>query len=139
MPPSFLFTVKPVLISTPEDVTVSSGSTATFFCQVSGDPLPKVTWTKEDSREMVANSGRHVLTQNGMTLTLENVTPADEGLYRCVAQNEAGRVESSATLSVHCECGEHEIESEECRGMSLSLSLQRIRHSWSSLGINVLA
>ena len=97
--------MKPVIISEPEDVTTTSGTSATFTCKVSGDPVPKITWSREEPRitwaEIGNGNGRSFITNNGMTLTVEGVTAADEGVYRCVAENEAGRVEASASLAVH--------------------------------------
>lgn len=38
---------KPVLLREPQDVSVSLGESAHFFCEAKGDPMPTVEWSKE--------------------------------------------------------------------------------------------
>ncbi len=102
--------MKPHLVRAPDDVTVQSGDTASFACSVSGDPAPGVTWHREDPDAAVSGAAERVETVAGPRATVDRRTgrlrladarPEDEGVYVCRAENEAGRVEASATLSVH--------------------------------------
>ena len=108
---SFLLVlVKPEIIREPEDSTVQSGETATFSCSASGDPSPAISWHREDPDDDPSGLGRRRQHQPRASvegrsgrLRVEAATAADEGVYVCVAENEAGRAEASATLSVHGE------------------------------------
>ena len=42
-----LFTAPPLLVTPVQDTVVVPGSTAMIRCDVIGDPLPIVTWTKQ--------------------------------------------------------------------------------------------
>ena len=44
--------------------------------------------------------GRFTVLPSGRTLTVTDVRPEDEGLYVCVAQNEAGERSASAELLI---------------------------------------
>lgn len=71
-----------------------------FFAQIEGEP--DVSWYKGDT--LLADEGRCVivdqLDEQIFTLAIEDVLPEDQGEYRCVAVNEAGKSESVAKLSV---------------------------------------
>ena len=63
---------------------------------------PEVSWYKGD--KLLADEGRYVIVDQDedqiFTLAIEDVLPEDEGEYRCVAENEAGRAESVAKVVV---------------------------------------
>lgn len=91
-----LFLVKPYFHQEPEDVTAMNGQDIVLDCDVGGDPSPTVLWHREDG---TLPHGRTSI-QSGK-LSIENVTPKDEGVYVCEAQNTVGTISVSATLSVH--------------------------------------
>ena len=80
----------------PEDVTALNGQDIDLECEVGGDPNPTVLWHREDG---TLPHGRTRI--QGGKLSIQNVTPKDEGVYVCEAQNTVGTISVSATLSVH--------------------------------------
>ena len=93
---TLLFLVKPYFLQEPEDVTASAGEDIGFDCEVGGDPEPTILWHREDGKFA---PGRYSI-QNSR-LVIENVTPKDEGVYVCEAQNTVGAISVSSSLSVH--------------------------------------
>ena len=63
---------------------------------------PEVSWYKGDT--LLVDEGRYVIVDQDedqiFTLAIEDVLPEDEGEYRCVAENEAGKSECVAKLFV---------------------------------------
>ena len=75
----------------------------TFFCNASGNPLPKITWTIDGNSVDTSNSSRMNLFYEGKRLTVKNVSRRNSGVYRCVAENSIGNVTSNGiTLRIHC-------------------------------------
>ena len=89
----------PSLLQRPVETTVNESQTAILKCTTDGNPTPLVTWSKVNSS---LPGGRHVVESSG-ALILKNVTPGDEGLYNCRAENLLGRVNHSAKMIVQCE------------------------------------
>lgn len=89
--------VKPQLLRIPEDVTAIANQDVQFECKVSGDPAPTIIWLRQDGKMPIGRA--QIL--NDKSLRIEHVTPSDEGLYICEADNPVGRVSASATLIVH--------------------------------------
>lgn len=76
-------------------------TTATFIAKVGGDPIPNVKWTKGKWRQL-NQGGRVSIHQKGDEAKLEirDTTKTDSGLYRCVAFNKHGEIESNVNLQV---------------------------------------
>ena len=55
-------------------------------------------WHREDGS--LPPSAASAVNSRGV-LSIESASPADEGIYVCEAQNEAGTISVSASLSVH--------------------------------------
>ena len=84
-------TVSPSWIKQPTDQTVNEGVMATLHCNATGNPTPKITWTKD---------GNTVAT--GKTLSFK-VSRNQAGEYWCSAENGLGKsVNASAYLDVKC-------------------------------------
>lgn len=92
-------TVKPYLVSEPHDVTVLPNQTVQLECKVGGDPMPKILWRRDDG-EMPIGRARIL---DDRSLSIEHVTPEDEGIYICDADNSVGSVSVRASVTVHCE------------------------------------
>ena len=73
------FTVRP-----PSQLDVEKMQNVTVRCQATGDPQPKVTWTKETGELPV---GRSEVGVDG-TLKIWNPVEEDSGIYTCVASSE---------------------------------------------------
>ncbi|XP_073463531.1 peroxidasin homolog [Aquarana catesbeiana] len=89
---------KPVFIIHPQTTEALLNGSITLECGVSGDPLPKITWTTENG-EAIPNNGRFTITSSG-GLYIQNLTAADQGLYQCHASNSEGSVQASASIIV---------------------------------------
>ena len=86
----------PSIVSPPSSIVVNETGLASLQCEVKGNPIPQVTWLKENSR--LTADKRIVQTRNG--LMIRDVTSQDGGVYTCKARNILGVVTSSATLTV---------------------------------------
>lgn len=81
------------------DESVFENNAIKFECIVTGKPTPKVKWLFNDKpvsgkEFLVSTSGdRHVL-------SIPEATSASDGVITCVAENEAGKAECRAKLSV---------------------------------------
>ncbi|XP_053319677.1 receptor-type tyrosine-protein phosphatase S isoform X11 [Spea bombifrons] len=92
----------PEFIKKPTDEIGVSGGVASFVCQATGDPKPRVTWNKRGKK---VNSQRFETIEfdegAGAVLRIQPLrTPRDENVYECVAQNTHGEVTVSAKLTV---------------------------------------
>ena len=88
----------PSLLQRPVGMTVNESQTAILKCTADGNPNPKVTWSKLNSSLPV---GRHVVKSSG-ALILKDVTPGEDGVYVCRAENLLGHENGSAKLTVQC-------------------------------------
>lgn len=90
------------------------GKNITMSCIVNGIPEPNVRWmirnrvianlTGNSHPKLPASQGRKLykvnLQQNVSNLTIFAVDLQDAGIYTCAAENKAGKVEASVTLTV---------------------------------------
>ncbi|XP_038046888.1 protein sidekick-1-like [Patiria miniata] len=91
--------VTPQITSGPGDLRAGLGSSVLLPCVAIGDPVPAITWYK-DNAELTLPPGDpyYLVTQYGLNIT--RVRVQDGGRYRCRATNKAGASESSGTLVV---------------------------------------
>ncbi|XP_073450696.1 receptor-type tyrosine-protein phosphatase S isoform X14 [Aquarana catesbeiana] len=92
----------PEFIKKPTDEIGVSGGVASFVCQATGDPKPRVTWNKRGKK---VNSQRFETIEfdegAGAVLRIQPLrTPRDENVYECVAHNSKGEATVSAKLTV---------------------------------------
>ncbi|XP_038625673.1 receptor-type tyrosine-protein phosphatase delta isoform X35 [Tachyglossus aculeatus] len=92
----------PRFTRTPVDQTGVSGGVASFICQASGDPRPKIVWNKKGKK--VSNQRFEVIEfddGSGSVLRIQPLrTPRDEAIYECVASNSVGEISVSTRLTV---------------------------------------
>uniref|UniRef100_A0A673G281 protein-tyrosine-phosphatase n=1 Tax=Sinocyclocheilus rhinocerous TaxID=307959 RepID=A0A673G281_9TELE len=92
----------PQFTRTPVDQIGVQGGVASFVCQATGDPQPKITWSRKGKK--VTNQRFEVIEfedGSGSVLRVQPLrTPRDEAVYECVASNEAGEISASTRLSV---------------------------------------
>ncbi|XP_005733181.1 hemicentin-1 isoform X1 [Pundamilia nyererei] len=74
------------------------GGNAILNCEVRGDPLPTIQWSKNGINIQISNRIRQL--DNG-SLAIYGTVSEDAGNYMCVATNDAGVVERSVTLTLH--------------------------------------
>ncbi|XP_065505206.1 hemicentin-1 isoform X3 [Caloenas nicobarica] len=68
-------------------------------CRASGNPLPAITWYKDDRPLTRAASAAFL--NRGQVLHIEGAQISDTGVYKCVAINAAGTAELFYSLQVH--------------------------------------
>ena len=92
-----LFSVPPEITIPPEPrPLLTIGKNYTLTCNASGDPLPKITWTKDGIPAEEFNV-------TGYKLHLTDVKLKDVGSYRCTASNGYGVDASNASIvGVNC-------------------------------------
>ncbi|XP_055488588.1 receptor-type tyrosine-protein phosphatase S-like isoform X14 [Leucoraja erinacea] len=92
----------PKFTRTPIDQTGASGGVASFICQTSGDPRPKIVWSKKGKK---VSSQRFEVIEfddgSGSVLRIQPLrTPRDEAIYECVASNTVGEISATTRLTV---------------------------------------
>ncbi|XP_052458970.1 receptor-type tyrosine-protein phosphatase delta isoform X26 [Carassius gibelio] len=92
----------PKFLRTPNDQTGVQGGVASFICQATGDPQPKIVWNKKGKR--VSNQRFEVIEfddGSGSVLRIQPLrTPRDEAIYECVASNSVGETSATTRLTV---------------------------------------
>ena len=86
----------PSIVSPPVSMVVNETGTASFHCEVKGNPKPQVTWLQQNSS--LLKDKRILHTRGG--LMIKDVTSRDGGMYTCKAENLLGVMTSSAKLTV---------------------------------------
>lgn len=80
LPPKFIVPLN--------DIIVLSGLSINLECKVTGEPMPKIKWTKDG--ELLFNDSRYQLENNFTTgychLFISNATVQDVGTYRLIKQ-----------------------------------------------------
>lgn len=89
----------PMFTAHPADIIAATGGSAELQCRVTGQPMPSVTWYREEGGA-VEIEGRISVSSSG-DLVISSVALSDAGEYYCVASNAVGSVRSfSATLDI---------------------------------------
>uniref|UniRef100_A0A8C1ITY9 Myosin light chain kinase, smooth muscle n=1 Tax=Cyprinus carpio TaxID=7962 RepID=A0A8C1ITY9_CYPCA len=90
----------PSFESQPESQEVVQGEKVTFRCQVSGSPVPTVSWVK-DGAPLRQRSGVSTRQEGSLhVLCLESAHITDTGQYGCTAANTRGKTEAHWSLTV---------------------------------------
>eukprot|EP00062_Callorhinchus_milii_P015720 gi/632966247/ref/XP_007899311.1/ PREDICTED: receptor-type tyrosine-protein phosphatase S isoform X6 [Callorhinchus milii] len=92
----------PKFFRIPKDQIGVSGGVASFVCQATGEPKPRVTWNKKGKR--VSSQRFEVIEFDdgaGAVLRIQPLrTPRDEAVYECQATNNMGDLTITAKLTV---------------------------------------
>jgi len=88
----------PAWISRSSNITLLKGETGTLLCLVQSDPPPTYKWTSDSQhfkkfQSLVYNSTSGVL-------TIENISFADEGRYKCTSNNGFHQLEYTVSIQV---------------------------------------
>nr|XP_008107686.1 PREDICTED: receptor-type tyrosine-protein phosphatase F isoform X4 [Anolis carolinensis] len=93
---------KPNFMKTPEDQIGISGGVASFVCQATGDPKPRITWMKKGKK--VSSQRFEVIEFDDGSGSVLRIQPLrvlrDEAIYECMATNSVGEINTSAKLTV---------------------------------------
>uniref|UniRef100_UPI00358E04B2 myomesin-1-like n=1 Tax=Myxine glutinosa TaxID=7769 RepID=UPI00358E04B2 len=87
----------------PDVVTIMEGKSLKMTCSVVGEPLPEVTWMKNE-RALVADGQRITLQMEGNRygiMTIRQITTEDSGTYSVLVQNTFGSDHVEFTVSVY--------------------------------------
>ena len=90
----------PQFTKCPKDSEIFIGDSVTFDAEISSHSPCKVEWLRG---EEVLSSGKNIEiseSKNTFKLVLTNATIDDEGFYKCIARNEAGKMEYEFELLV---------------------------------------
>lgn len=87
----------------PQNTEVLVGESVTLECSATGQPQPRVSWTKGD-RSPLPSDARIAITPSG-GLYIQNVAQADGGEYTCFASNNVDTVHATAYIIVQGEVG----------------------------------
>lgn len=96
----FKLSASPKLLMEMSDVRVKSGEMAEFSCLFDGQPFSGVVW--DHNGQSLADTERVRSSQIGglLSLVIQGVGVADQGVYCCTATNQHGQNSSSAQLTV---------------------------------------
>ncbi|XP_071421021.1 hemicentin-1 [Pithys albifrons albifrons] len=84
--------------NTLEDVKVKEGHRVTLTCEVTGSPVPQVSWLKDG--QPVPEDGEHRVVSGGRSLQIPHAQVTTTGRYTCVASNAAGDRSKTYNLNV---------------------------------------
>ncbi|KAF4089395.1 hypothetical protein AMELA_G00066070 [Ameiurus melas] len=85
----------------PDVVTIQEGKALNLTCNISGDPVPEVTWLKNE-REMVSDDHYVLKFESGKfaSFTITTVNTSDSGKYSILVKNKYGTESGDFTLEV---------------------------------------
>ena len=86
----------PDVIVSPQSLTVNESEAASLQCSASGNPAPKVVWSRVNGSLPV---GRSVVF--GGKLEVQNSEMNDSGVYQCEATNILGAAHKQVQLAVN--------------------------------------
>lgn len=81
----------PRWIVEPDDIEIQSGRDLKLKCEVSGYPLPHVTWRKLERPEKENYESTRDMTSHNGTVILSSASESDAGEYECTASNGVGK------------------------------------------------
>uniref|UniRef100_A0A3Q1J2J7 Neogenin 1b n=1 Tax=Anabas testudineus TaxID=64144 RepID=A0A3Q1J2J7_ANATE len=89
--------VPPRFVKRPENIYAHESMDIVFECEVSGSPAPTVKWVKNGDAVIPSDYFKIIKEHNLQVLGL---VKSDEGFYQCLAENDAGNIQSSAQLII---------------------------------------
>ncbi|XP_072236186.1 neogenin 1a isoform X10 [Leuresthes tenuis] len=89
--------VPPQFDKRPVNIYAHESMDIVFECDVSGSPAPTVKWVKNGDAVIPSDYFKIIKEHNLQVLGL---VKSDEGFYQCLAENDAGNIQSSAQLII---------------------------------------
>ncbi|GCB75481.1 hypothetical protein scyTo_0016430, partial [Scyliorhinus torazame] len=85
----------------PDVVNIMEDKTLCLSCIISGDPIPEVSWLKND-RELISGEHHQVtVDKNTVTFSIQQVTSEDSGKYSVFVKNKYGSETATVTVGVY--------------------------------------
>ncbi|KAJ8288623.1 hypothetical protein COCON_G00012820 [Conger conger] len=89
---------RPSFVIQPQNTEVLVGESITLECSATGQPHPRVSWTKGDRTPLPADARINTTPSGG--LYIQNVNQADAGQYTCFASNNVDTIHATAYIIV---------------------------------------
>ncbi|XP_053720349.1 neogenin 1a isoform X6 [Synchiropus splendidus] len=89
--------VPPRFLKRPANIYAHESRDIVFECEVTGSPPPTVKWVKNEDAVIPSDYFKIIKEHNLQVLGL---VKSDEGFYQCLAENDAGNIQSSAQLII---------------------------------------
>ncbi|CAH1128831.1 unnamed protein product [Ceutorhynchus assimilis] len=90
----------PPFILPMKEIQVVEGDSASAKCTATGKPPPTYQWIKLDRRNDLSKTDRFDVKKLTGELIMNRVEYGDDGMYKCVAENTAGHVETEVRINV---------------------------------------
>uniref|UniRef100_A0A8C3TM64 Myomesin 1 n=1 Tax=Chelydra serpentina TaxID=8475 RepID=A0A8C3TM64_CHESE len=106
-----------ILGGLPDVVTIQEGKALNLTCNVWGDPVPEVTWLKNE-KPLIADAHCILKYESGKSasFTMTGVNTIDSGRYGILVKNKYGTETSDFTVSVFIPEGEEVSQPEPSKG-----------------------
>ena len=105
----FCITDIPIILSEITDLSDEGREMVIFTCQAVGEPIPDISWYFNDVMINVSdNSSKYMIVSRlnitiaESTLTVNNATTSDVGIYSCTASNILGNDTSYGEALFYC-------------------------------------
>ncbi|XP_035608471.1 peroxidasin isoform X2 [Oncorhynchus keta] len=89
---------RPSFVIQPQNTEVLVGESITLECSATGQPQPRVSWTKGDRTPLPTDTRINITPSGG--LFIQNVVQADGGQYTCFASNNLDTIHATAHIIV---------------------------------------
>ncbi|XP_055756200.1 neogenin-like isoform X13 [Salvelinus fontinalis] len=89
--------VPPEFLKRPANIYAHESMDIMFQCEVTGSPAPTVKWVKNGDAVIPSDYFKII---NEHNLQVLGLVKSDEGFYQCLAENDAGNIQSSAQLII---------------------------------------
>uniref|UniRef100_A0A674DMC5 Peroxidasin n=1 Tax=Salmo trutta TaxID=8032 RepID=A0A674DMC5_SALTR len=89
---------RPSFVIQPQNTEVLVGESITLECSATGQPQPRVSWTKGDRTPLPTDARINTTPSGG--LFIQNVVQADGGQYTCFASNNLDTIHATAHIIV---------------------------------------
>lgn len=100
LPSAVLLAPPTIRFSSPEgDHSVSLGASLALFCVASGQPPPKITWTRDGKP---IDTTRFTISEDQVHLRLLKVEENDGGRYTCLVSSDYGQASRTFDVKVTC-------------------------------------
>lgn len=89
---------RPSFVIQPQNTEVLVGESVTLECSATGQPHPRITWTRGDRSALPSNPRISITPSGG--LYFQNVNQDDGGQYTCFASNNLDTIHATAYIIV---------------------------------------